>query len=201
MTAKRRRGAPDTVAMRFLLEQFIDVPEDAAASDEGIEVLQAQAARVFLPGPRKGAYSLQQLGLIGLRPPAFQELRRDVREWLRSLVIYSHVGHQRRMKAPLTFSLVSVSGKPDRLRPPIAEGLPLDVFWFYLVHLLSRAGLTRVGVCRAPKSKKDPGQQNPELSGETEPCERLFLRRGSAKEFCSERCRARVATQRARKGE
>ena len=200
MTPRQREAAPDSTAMRFLLEDFIEVPDGDEGNETAAALLQARAARVFLPGPQRGGVSLQQGGLMGLPAATFQELRRDVRDWLRSLVIYTHVGHSRTLNGPLRLSLISVRGKPDRLRAPIIEGPPLDVFWFYLGYLLSRVGLTRIGVCRAPKSKRDPGQRDPELCGETEPCGHLFLRRGTVKVYCSDSCRARVATRRARGG-
>jgi hypothetical protein len=202
MTTRQRKAAPDTAAMRFLLEYFIDVPDgdEGFATDaarKGLTRFQAHAARVFLPGPQRGdAYSLQQLGLMGLRPVAFQQLRRDVRDWLRPLVTHTHIGHTRTLKGPLTLTLV---GRPGRLRGPYVEGEAHDVFWFYLVNLLSRAGLDRIGVCWAPMSMRDPAHKDPMFRAMK--CLRLFVRRGTAKEYCSARCRARVATRRARKGE
>ena len=82
---------------------------------------------------------------------------------------------------------------PFRTQPgetPIVEGAPQDVLWFYVAHLVNRAGTSRLAVCTAPRSQREPG---PEL------CGRLYLRRGRAKQFCSPRCRARVATQRMRR--
>ncbi len=185
--------------MRFLVEEFIDVPDvdevSSEAATKGITRMQALSARVFLPGPKRGGYSLQQSALFQIDPANFQKLRRRVRGWLRSLVTGSHVGHKHTLEGPLTMWL---SGRPDRLRAPSIEGSGHDIFWFYLFHLVSRAGVARIGMCRAPKSQRDPSQQNTEFRGETEPCERLFIRRGNAREYCSERCRARVATQRAR---
>lgn len=203
MTQRRRRVAHSTAVVRFLLEDFVEVPdgETGFSTDTAAVALakfQARAARILLPGPAKGAFSTQQLMLVGLQRSQFQNLRRDVRQWLRSLATFSGVGHTRTLHGKLTLSLVSVPGKPDRLQAPIVEGEPLDVFWYYLTHLMSRVGLTRIGVCHAPKSKREPGQMNPELGGRSEPCGRLFLRRGRAKQYCSDRCRARVATQRAR---
>jgi hypothetical protein len=200
---QRRQAAHTTTVMRFLLDEFVEVADDGCATEDAekdVVTFQTRAARVLLPGPQKGAFSLQQMTLRTLKPAAFQQLRREVRDWLRSLVMFSSRGHQRTLKGPLTLSLVTVPGKPARLKAPIADGSPLDVFWFYLVHFIAQVGLSQIGVCHAPKSKRDPGQQNPELAGATERCERLFLRRGHAKAYCSERCRARVATQKARKG-
>jgi hypothetical protein len=134
--------------------------------------------------------------LVGMRAARFQRLRHEVRDWLRSLVKDPRAGHRRKLKGPLTFTLKSVSGRPNRLRAPFVEGPALDVFWFYLVYLLSRVELP-IGVCRAPKSQRQVAP-NPELDGYVEPCDRLFLRRGQVKAYCSDLCRARVASQRAR---
>lgn len=189
---------PDTASMRFLVEEFIDVPDvdevPPEAATKGITRMQALSARVLLPGPDRGGFSLQQSALVGMDPANFQKLRRSVRDWLRSVVTHSRIGHEHTLKGPLTMWLPVRSD----LRAPLIEGSGLDVFWFYLYHLVARADWTRIGVCRAPKSKRDPGQQNPAFLGETEPCEQLFIRRGEAKEYCSDRCRARVATRRAR---
>jgi hypothetical protein len=193
MTTKQRSSA-----LRFLLEDFIDVPDGPVreAGVKGLSALRRRAVRLLIPGPIKGALSLQQAGLLALQPDAFQQLRRDVRYWLRSVVTSSTVGHRVTIKGPLALWLVAKTSTPERLQAPIVEGDAVDVFWFHLVYLVSRVGLSRIGVCKAPKSKRDPGQR--QLSGEAEPCERLFIRRGEAKEFCSERCQTRVATQRAR---
>ena len=193
--AQRRRAAHTSTVMRFLLDEFIEV---ADGHETALAALQARAARMLLPGPAKGAFTLQQMTLRTLNQFEFQQLRRDVRDWLRSLA-RSGGGHTRTLQGPLTLTLVaSPGGKPGRLRAPIVDGSPLDVFWFYLVNFIAQVGLSQIGVCHAPKSKREPGQQNPELCGETEACERLYLKRGHAKEYCSERCRARVATQKAR---
>ena len=110
------------------------------------------------------------------------------------------VGRWRTLNGPLRLCLVAVPGHPDQIRSPTIEGPALDVFWFYLTHLLSRVGIGRIGICRAPRSQKDPDQQA--LLGQegvTEDCGRLFLRRGGVKRYCSEFCRGREATARARK--
>ena len=198
MTQRRRQTPPLTAMMQFLLEEFIDVTDDDAgvASEAAAKALarfQTRSARVFLPGLKKGAFSLQQLMLRGMLPAEFQQLRRDVRDWLRSLVIFAGLGN--RVTLQVTLSLVSRPGRPGHLQAPIVEGHPRDVFWYYLVGFVSRAGLARIGVCRAPKSQRDFPVNDP---AEAELCERLFLRRGQAKTYCSDRCRARVATQRAR---
>ena len=195
MTPRRRRQTPPlTAMMRFLLEEFIDVTDDdeAFASEAAAKALarfRARSARVFLPGPKQGAFSRQQLALRDIPPAEFQQLRRDVGDWLRSLVISS--GVRNRVRRQVSLSLVSVPGRPDHFQAPIVEGQPRDVFWYYLVGCVSRAGLARIGVCPAPKSRRD-------FPVKAESCERLFLRRGHAKAYCSDRCRARVATQRAR---
>jgi len=201
MTSARPGRKPTDVAMRFLLEDFIAVPEQDRAP-KTVRRFQARAARFLLPGPRgrKAAFSPQQLALMQIDPAEFQQLRRDVREWLGAVVFDPRRGHRVQLKGPLDLWLVTGRGEADLLRRPLVEGSPRDVFWFYLVHLISRAGVAAIGVCRAPRSKRDPRQHDPQLRGATEECERLFLKRGRAKLFCSETCRARVATQKARKG-
>ena len=195
MTSKRRHTPPLTAMMRFLLEEFIDVTDDDEAfASEALARFQAKSARVFLPGPKQGAFSLQQLMLRGMPPAEFQQLRRDVRNWLCGLRIFGTPGHVRLQE--VTLALVEVPGRPGQLQAPIVEGQPRDVFWYYLVGFVSRAGLARIGVCPAPKSQRDFPVDDP---AEAEPCARLFLRRGHAKAYCSNRCRARVATQRARR--
>jgi hypothetical protein len=190
--------------MRFLLDEFIEVADDGCATEDAekaaekaVVTFQARAARVLLPGPQKGAFSLQQMMLRTLKPAAFQQLRRDVRDWLRSRVMFPGMASEK----TLTLRFVRAPGwKWDRFQASLVDGSALDVFWFYLLHFIDRIGVSQIGVCHAPKSKRDPGQRNPELAGATERCERLFLRRGHAKAYCSERCRARVATQKSRKG-
>lgn len=192
--------ARDFRAVRFLVEEFIDVPE-TGETPEGVSTLQRKAARVLLPGPtaapaqrpRRGSpslrpaarptYSLQQLALVSMPAAAFEQLRRDVRDWLRTVVRFPTVGHTRMLTGPLVLGLGATAG------PPLVDASPLDLVWFYLFHLIGRTGVVRIGVCHAPKSQREAAE------GE---CERLFVRRGNAKEFCSDRCRARVATQRAR---
>ena len=102
------RMPPDGEAMTFLLEEFIEVPDGAKAS--GVERLQEQAARALLPGPRRGAKSLQQLGLMGMPAAEFQQLRRDVRDWIRSLRRSSHVGLWRTLNGPLRLCLIAPLG-------------------------------------------------------------------------------------------
>jgi hypothetical protein len=191
MTVRREAPIPD--ALRFLVEDFIEVGEKLPETDR----FQREAARILLPGPQAGPYSLQQLAVMGMRPADFHRLRREVRDWLQLVVSSPATGHPRRLNGPLIMWLES-GAKTNELRAPRIEGSALEVFWFYVVHLVSRAGLDKIGICHAPKSMRAPGQRNLELRGETEPCDRLFLRRGDVKEFCSETCRARVATQRAR---
>lgn len=193
--------------MRFLVEEFIQVPEldpeAEKASDPfegaptGLEQMQAAAARILLPGPKRGAFTLQQSALLGLPLSEFQQLRREVREWLRTVVMHPGTGHRRTLQGPIDVWLYTKRG--DLARTPLIEGNGRDVFWYYLTHLVARAGIDRIGVCHAPRSRKDPGQEEWfRLAGMTEPCLTLFLRRGTAKQFCSDRCRARVATQRVR---
>ena len=115
MTPRRRRQTPPlTAMMRFLLEEFIDVTDDdeAFASEAAAKALarfRARSARVFLPGPKHGAFSRQQLALRDIPPAEFQQLRRDVGDWLRSLVISS--GVRNRVRLQVSLSLVSVPGR------------------------------------------------------------------------------------------
>jgi hypothetical protein len=189
-----------TAVLRFLIEEFIDVPEaEGDQADRAVARFQRRAARKLLPGPKKGnAASLQQVALMGMRPAAFQQLRREVRDWLGAVVRDPRLGHKVTLQGPLDMWLYGAKHDHDTLGAPKVEGSNHDVFWFYLLQIVSRAGLSQIGVCRAPKSKRDAGQSDPALCGWTEPCGKLFVRRGTAKEFCSDRCRARVATRRAR---
>jgi hypothetical protein len=75
---------------------------------------------------------------------------------------------------------------PQSNRRLLVEGRATSVFWYYVVALLGRVGLEAIGVCPAPRA------------GLRAPCRRLFVRRGRAKEYCSEQCRARMTTRRAR---
>lgn len=209
MTTPARRAAADSLRMRFLIERFIDVPDDvdniidvppdvllsrdpkeeyaARAANAPLRKFQADSARVFLPGPLRGAYSVQQMTLRALPPAEFQQLRRDVRTWLYRFIRMPHVGQQVPITGALTMWLVTRPGAPERVGAPLMEGAAADLLWFYVGHLLSRVGLKQIGICQAPQPKSDH-----------EACGRLFVRRGDAKEYCSERCRARVATRRAR---
>ncbi len=122
---------------------------------------------------------------MALPPAKMQRLRRDVREWLEGLIIW-HPGEETPdVRGPeITISPVAKAGAPAVLR---VEGAPADVFWFHVVSLLGRVGLDAIDVCRAPKPY-----------GSLVPCQRLYVRRGRAKLYCSDRCRARVATRRHR---
>ena len=105
---------PDGEAMTFLLEEFIEVSDDkTGAKASGVERLQKQAARALLPGPRRGAQSLQQLALTGMSPAEFQQLRRDVRDWIRSLMS-SSVGHWRTLNGPLRLCLVATPSRRSK---------------------------------------------------------------------------------------
>src|SRR4030095_1172853 len=90
-----------------------------------------------------------------------------------------------RLRGPriLVTPVLSARGGSRRL---LVEGHATSVLWYYVVSLLSRVGLEDIGVCSAPQARHRV------------PCQRLFVRRGRAKQYCSEQCRARVATQRAR---
>jgi len=191
---------PDGEAMTFLLEEFIEVSDDeTGAKADAVSCLQDQAARALLPGPRSGAQSLQQLALTGMSPAEFQQLRRDVRDWIRSLMS-SSVAHWRTLNGPLRLCLGAPPWPADQKQDLLVEGPALDVFWFYLLHLLSRVGIGRIGICWAARSQKDRDQQALLLQeGVTEYCQRLFLRRGGVKRYCSEFCRGREATARSRK--
>ena len=183
-------GRNETAALQFLVEDFIDVPESATA--KAARALQEEAARTLLSGLK-----LQQRSLLALSPAEFHKLRRQVRERLEIQARHNTLappGVGLRLAVKLTLVL------PFRTQPgetPIVEGTPRDVLWFYVAHLVNRAGTSRLAVCAAPRSQREPGparsQRGPDL------CGRLYLRRGRAKQFCSPRCRARVATQRARR--
>lgn len=185
-------------ALQFLLEEFIDIAEGPHTGSDrlsevppGIKALQERTARLLLPGPQRG-FSVQQAELVSMPAASFQRVRQDVGNWLRSLVINPHIPRRRTFKTELTMGLHGKQNSNGLAAPFVEFPAPEDVFWFYFLHLLSRVGLSRIGVCQAPKSQR--GQQ----AVEPEPCGRLYLRRGELKEYCSNLCRARVATQRAR---
>lgn len=114
-----------------------------------------------------------------------QRLRLDVREWLEGLLIWHPGDEAPEICGPrITISPVAKARTPSVLW---VEGAPADVFWFHVVSLLGRVGLEAIDVCRAPKAY-----------GGLVPCQRLYVRRGRAKLYCSDTCRARVATRRAR---
>lgn len=211
LTRARRRPDPDAVRLRFLLSEFIEVPDEMSNRVAGTAVeeeltdaewlarakphpLRERTARVLLPGPPTGAYSLPQLALIGLPERAFVQLRRDVRDWLRSMVVSSHVPPPRTLT--VRRSLVRLPDKRGALQF-VHEGPAADVLWYYIENLIFRMGLSRIGVCRAPKSKREQDPEQRETRG-GERCGRLFLRRGKAKEYCSARCRVRLAKRRER---
>jgi len=194
---QKRTPPPETLAMKFLVEEFIDVADGDLSTDaarEGVEKFQRRAAKRLLPGPPgTGGDSLQQLALMRLSVADFQKLRRKVRALLRSLVPDARMGQKVTLRGPVDMRLVAERGQRDRLRRPLIEGRHReDVFWYYLVDLLSRAGLSMIGICRAPRSKREGNATG------LERCSRLFVRRGQAKRFCGDTCRARIATQRAR---
>lgn len=195
----------DRAALRFLVEEFIAVDDRLAVPDDpesraarGVIQFQRAAARRLLPGPQTepAALSVQQLALTSLSLAHFQDLRRAVRDWLRS-VMTSSSGHPHTLRGPLRMWLYPAMS-PARVQRgmPRVEGAPRDVFWFYVFHLVGRVGLAHLGVCWASRSaRQGHGWSVPE------PCERIFVRRGRAKAYCSEQCRARAATQRAREGD
>jgi hypothetical protein len=200
MTLTERRARRDTTVIRFLLEEFTDVA-DQRPDDEpeaSASTLQTQAARFFLPGPKKSAFSPQQLALRAMPSAAFHALRVEVRDWLHAVVMRGPVGTARVLRGPLTLSVASIPGR--RVESARKAGLsgPLfempdarELFWLYLFLTIIRIGVEQIKVCHAPRSQRD-------ASHESRECGRLYLRRGKAKRFCSDTCRARVATQRAR---
>jgi hypothetical protein len=188
--------------MRFLIDDFIDVPEGAEGNatnvaEKEIRQLQQEAVRALLPGPPKGL-SPQQRVLLNMKPAAFQNLRRTVAGRLRALAINGSVGpHQLR----ISIAILPGAKPGDRLFvEPWINSLTTgteDLVWFYVAELVTRVGPALIAICPAPRSKRE--QLPPEqYAGTLEYCGRLFVRRGRAKLFCSGTCRARVATQRAR---
>ena len=165
--------AQDSAAFRFLVEEFSEVGEDAAPAAVARFQREASATLGFGGAPP----------LTTLEPAEFQRLRSVVRDWLRSLVLDPIIAF--RVTFQESFSAIVIPEEtPGRLR---VTGDAHDVFWFHVVGLIHRVGVSRVGVCYAPQANHA-----------RRPCGRLYMRRGSARRFCSDRCRARVATQRAR---
>ena len=188
MTARLRRPTPENASLRFLVDDLLDVVENAP--DAAIQDLQREAAAVLLPGSPKGL-SRQQRRLVALPPTEFQELRRFILHQLRSiarpLTLSPGIARVHDVTLKLHLQLRANAGPGGA---PIVDGAAKDVLWFYVANLVSRAGTANLALCPAPRSQREPGQEAS--------CGRLFLRRGTAKEFCSATCRARVATQRAR---
>ena len=180
-------GGGDSRALQFVIEEFIDVEPDAQAPRaEAVKALQARAARYLLPGPQRGRFSRQQDRLMTLDVKDFSRLRHEVRNWLERLVIGEWPGPEGDppIKGPrMTVRPVAWAAPHRRFE---VQGAATHVFWFYFVSLLSRVGLDGIGTCRARRADS------------IAVCSRLYLRRGRAKVYCSERCRARMATARAR---
>jgi hypothetical protein len=186
MTKWKRRSDRRLIrALQFLLDEFVYVPDRAPRVSVGsLKEFQARSARRLLPGPLTGAFSRQQKGLVSLDAEAFTQLRHDVQDWLERLFIWSPA--EQAGDPPIVGPRISVSPVARRRRELLVEGAAVDVFWFYVVWLVAQVGLDAIAVCPAPRVRG------------VVPCLRLFVRRGRRKIYCSERCRARVATQRAR---
>ncbi|MBX7185031.1 MAG: hypothetical protein K1Y01_07785 [Vicinamibacteria bacterium] len=188
MTLNRRRPTPENASLRFLVEDLLDVVD---APESAIRAMQQEAATVLLPGATQ-ALSRQQRRLIALPPAEFQELRRFLLDQLRSVALPQMLppGIERIHDVKLRLNLqLRANAGPGGV--PIVDGSVRDVLWFYVAHLVSRAGTSKLTLCPAPRSQR-------EAAADAAFCGRLFVRRGTAKEFCSPTCRARVATQRAR---
>jgi hypothetical protein len=186
MTRKIRRRRPpvEERALKFLVEDFIDIgPQDVAT--EGLAALRDEAAQTLLP-------DLASLRGLLLRMPLsdFQKLRRKTRTRLGMLAQHSTLAPKGvGLHQVISLKLVLMAGaKPGGA--PIVDGAPEDVLWFYVTHLVTLVGSSRLALCTAPRSKRE------DLKGGQ--CLRVYVTRGTSKQFCSARCRARVATQRAR---
>ncbi len=166
----------DTEALRFLVEDFSDAPEDFEA--HALARFQREASRLL------------DVDLKEMPPSEFQRLRQLTRDWLRSLVRNGRAGHRITIAGPLYLAFAP----SDPPGSPFVGGDARDVYWFRVVSLVSGAGASEVRVCYAPR----PRPKGQLAEGAVAACGRLFLRRGDARQFCSETCRARVATQRAR---
>jgi hypothetical protein len=187
MTSTPRRRVPgsDDKALRFLIEEFIHQEVDGPEpTPKARRALLTEAARLLLPSPEKG-FSHQQMTLIALDSQELTELRREMWNWLERIVCETSAEGPVALRGPRIMVTPVIRGRPGNLQL-LVEGRAVSVFWYYIVSLLSRVGLEAIGVCRAPQARYQV------------PCLRLFVRRGKAKEYCSEQCRARVATQRAR---
>ena len=199
MTPLKRRARRDTTVIRFLLEDFCHVVDERPDPANAAAGLQTRAARMLLPGPAKGAFSPQQLAFTALASEAFHALRVEVRDWLHAVVRHGPHGTARRLRGPLTLNFASIVGRRDEFARKAGLSGPLfelpdarELFWLYLFLTITRIGVERISVCHAPRSQRDTSDDG------SRECGRLYLRRGRAKRFCSDTCRARVATQRAR---
>lgn len=189
MTQHRRFPPPEVAALRFLIEDFADVSDDADADDAPTLKAARDLAReaAALLSPKQGVLRV----LLERLPPAeLQGLRRLIRQSLGNLTADTPAS----LRVGLTLWMLP-NTKPGSL--PLVESLapPLmaarDVLWFYVANTVAAAGSDQIAVCMAPPSKHSPSRK-------AGACGRLYLRRGSAKRFCGPTCRARVATRRAR---
>jgi len=179
MKHKRRRPRPEMAALRFLIEDFADVPSDLPTT-AGVAEFAKEASRTF--EPRR--HSVLAKVLETMAPADLLRLRSFVRNRLRVLARGGSTQHR------VTLTLLVAAGEKPAPGPILGADDPRDMLWFYVANLVSRAGTSWIKVCPAPASKRENG-------GETI-CGRLYIRRGRAKRYCSERCRARVAAQRNR---
>jgi hypothetical protein len=190
MTRKRRRPTHQTEAMRFLLEDFVAVPADESerttVSALDIAGLRKDAGRFLLPKGQRWLFSPERM-----TGDAFQRLRRLVAGRLRMVAVEGSTGPHR-LRISIMIPKGAKQGDPLYVEPSIESPITgmEDLVWLYVAQLVMRAGPSRIGICPAPRSKRSPGQ-GPY-------CGNLFFRRGEAKVFCSDTCRARVATRRAR---
>ena len=146
--------AQDSAAFRFLVEEFSEVGEDAAPAAVARFQREASATLGFGGAPP----------LTTLEPAEFQRLRSVVRDWLRSLVLDPIIAF--RVTFQESFSAIVIPEEtPGRLR---VTGDAHDVFWFHVVGLIHRVGVSRVGVCYAPQANHA-----------RRPCGRLYMRRGA----------------------
>jgi hypothetical protein len=194
----KRRPAPGVPEVRFLLEDFIAIADVAAGSpvNEGeLVAMREKAARLFLPSAQKTGHdrkskartrndvarSMSQLELEAMSLTEFQQLRREVRNWLRQVVALSHTGIKVVPRGRLT---LTVTDEPW----PLVEGNVRDVVRHHLAYLVSRVGRRQIGICQAPKSTRGADQEG---GVESDVCGKLFLKRGEGKRYCSDRCRTR----------
>ena len=190
---RARQARVDAQSMAFLIDELAavrddDPPVELAASQR----LQAETARLLLPGVgAKSGMTPAQAALRALTPQQFRQLRERIHDGL--ILLARGTGHVAIWHRTVGASTVVRVRGGKRVLAEHVTGAADDVLLMHVSDLLRRVGLEDLAICNAPQSTRSAGEDPP-------PSGALFIRRGTAKRFCSDTCRARVATRRARSG-